>query len=212
MSTNPTNLAIVPPQTVWQSTHNRKREALWIAEGSKCHWCGIPTRLCAEPVADQCTIEHIIPQAQGGTNAPENLCSACRLCNSRRGYEQTMGLPDGSLLGTYPVTNAQKKAFGFHSYNHSQGKFYQHIALTKDDKNKIMGKHSTEDVLREQRDQAQKEIAHLRKEMKIWEGVIKAQEGELKLFHKIVEDQEKEFKSLTVWVFIRKKLAEWIKP
>jgi uncharacterized protein (DUF305 family) len=75
-----------------------------------------------------------------------------------------------------------------------------------------MGKHSTEDVLREQRDQAQKEIAHLRKEMKIWEGVIKAQEGELKLFHKIVEDQEKEFKSMSVWVFIRKKLAEWIKP
>lgn len=112
-----------------------------------------------------------------------------------------MGLPDGSLLGTYPVTNAQKKAFGFHSYNHSQGKFYQHIALTKDDKNKIMGKHSTEDVLREQRDQAQKEIALLRKEMKVYETVVKSQEQELKAW-----------KSLTVWVFLRKKLAEWIKP
>ena len=121
-------------------------------------------------------------------------------------------MPDGSLLGTYPVTNAQKKAFGFHSYNHSQGKFYQHIALTKDDKNKIMGKHSTEDVLREQRDQALKEIATLRRDKMILEGTVKSQAGELKLFHKIVEDQEKDFKSLTVWVFLRKKLAEWIKP
>jgi hypothetical protein len=59
-------------------------------------------------------------------------------------------------------------------------------------------KLQTEDVLREQRDQAQREIATLRKEMKQWEVTVAAQEQELK--------------SMTVWKLLRKRLAEWIKP
>ena len=73
----------------------------------------------------------------------------------------------------------------------------------------------TEDILREQRDQALKEIALLRKEMKHWEAAVKSQSGEIKLFHKIVEDQEVELnalKSLTLLNFIRKRLSEWMAP
>jgi hypothetical protein len=73
----------------------------------------------------------------------------------------------------------------------------------------------TEDILRQQRDQALKEIATLRMDKMILEGTVKSQSGELKLFHKIVEDQEEELKVLkfmTVWKFMRKRLSEWINP
>ncbi|MGL6344489.1 MAG: HNH endonuclease [Waterburya sp.] len=34
-------------------------------------------------------IEHIIPQAKGGTDEPSNLWLACRLCNSYKGVQTT---------------------------------------------------------------------------------------------------------------------------
>ena len=195
------SLSLVPAQTVWQSTRNRKREDLWHAEGCKCHWCGRPTRLCTEDVADQATIEHIIPQAKGGTNDPSNLTSACRLCNARRSYEQAQGLPEGSLLGQFPVTDRQKRAFGAPRLVPRQNPKPRYVALTADDKKALFSKtvkHNAENVLREQRDQALRELTHVR--------------NELKLFHKIVEDQEKELKSMTVWKLIRKRIAEKISP
>lgn len=36
--------------------------------------------------------------------------------------------------------------------------------------------------------------------------------NELKLFRKIVEDQEKDLKTMTVWKLIRKRISEWIRP
>jgi hypothetical protein len=158
--------------------------------------------MCVELDPDQATIEHIIPRYKGGTNKPENLASACRLCNSRRSYEDQMGLKEGSLLGIFPVSPKQKKMFG-HTSVHPQGKpnIYRHIALTGDEKKAIMGKHSAEDVLREQRDQAQKEIFTLRRELKQWEATVTSQREEINAL-----------KSLTLWKFMRKRLSEWIKP
>ena len=108
-----------------------------------------------------------------------------------------MGLKEGELLGIFPVTVRQKKMFG-HVSVHPQGKpnYYRHIALTGDEKRAIMCKKSTEDVLREQRDQAQKEITTLRKDIERYESVVK--------------DQEEKLKSMTVGKLIRKKIADWL--
>ena len=163
-------------------------------EGKKCHWCGKPTRLCSENDPDQAAIEHIIPKCKGGTNEPENLTSACLLCNARRGYEMQMGLEDGSLLGKYPLTKNQRKQFGKGS---SQSSVNQNrIVLTKDEKNKIMGKKSQEDVLREQRDQSLKEIDRLRKE--------------LKKSIEIVQAQKEELDSMTIMKVVKKRILRWL--
>jgi ferredoxin len=180
-----TNLSIVKPQlyirTAMPLTPLR-REVLWIKEGRKCHWCGVPTRLCSEQAVDQATIEHIIPRGKGGTDDPDNLCSACARCNNRRSHESNLGLPDGSLLGKYKETSP-----------------YQVPKRVNDTVLKVPRKVQTEDILREQRDQAQKEIAHLRKELKVYEIIVSEQKQELKAI-----------KSITIWRFLRKRLAEWI--
>lgn len=201
MSTNPSNLI---PMRVWNDIPTPpRREALWIAEERKCHWCGIPTRLCAEDAADQATIEHIIPRYKGGTNDPENLTSACRSCNGRRSYEDSRNMKEGALLGKWPTKDGK-----------GMKRSLKRTCLTGDEKKAILygGKTSAEEIHIEQRDQALKEIGELRKELKHWEATVKAQEGELKLFHKIVEDQEAELKAMTVWKFVRKRLSEWIRP
>jgi hypothetical protein len=64
-------------------------------------------------------------------------------------------------------------------------------------------------------DQAHLEITALKRDLRISEGKEKSLIGELTLFHKIVEDQEKELnsmKSITVWSLIRRRIAEWINP
>lgn len=78
-----------------------KRMILWYRERQKCYWCGLPTRLVEGNAWDSATIDHVLPRYKGGTKDESNLVSACRLCNSRRNYEDTKGLPDGSLLGRY---------------------------------------------------------------------------------------------------------------
>ena len=116
-------------------------------------------------------------------------------------------MKDGALLGKWPMKNGCGKR-----------KPEKRVALTGDEKKAIMDtkvprKLQTEDVLREQRDQALQELANLRREKKAWEGAVLAQANELKLFYKIVEDQEKELKAmkeLTLWKLVKKKIADWI--
>jgi len=78
-----------------------KRMILWCREHQKCFWCGLPTRLVDGKAWDTATLDHIVPRYKGGTRDESNLVSACRLCNSRRSYEDAKGLPEGSLLGRY---------------------------------------------------------------------------------------------------------------
>lgn len=63
--------------------HKRKqlvkaRRRLW-RRAPICHWCR-KRILFAES-----TVDHIIALSQGGSNAPDNLCLACRPCNMERG-------------------------------------------------------------------------------------------------------------------------------
>lgn len=47
----------------------------------KCVWCRKPLGLNHSEVS----VEHLVPQSQGGGDDPANLLPACRSCNSRRG-------------------------------------------------------------------------------------------------------------------------------
>lgn len=67
----------------WQGLSKPKRIQLFKEKGGRCHWCKIPMRY------SEVTIEHLIPQVEGGTDAWENLSIAHALCNSTR---------DGMLL------------------------------------------------------------------------------------------------------------------
>ncbi|HCG29882.1 MAG TPA: HNH endonuclease [Chloroflexi bacterium] len=53
------------------------RREIFIRDNSPCQYCGSRT-------ADL-TIDHIIPRSRGGVHSWENLVSACRSCNHRKG-------------------------------------------------------------------------------------------------------------------------------
>jgi hypothetical protein len=201
----------LPPQP---SFLNPKRKRLWEKYNGKCHWCGCETRLVNDTAPDKATIDHIIPRYKGGTNDPANLVNSCNLCNNRRNYEDHFGLAEGTLLGKYKggQSNTERRA--------ARRAQLKHIALTGDEKRAILerldagktqpqpqpqapiqtrppaARYSTEEVLREQRDQAQKRIVELQKE--------------LDRVQAIAATQEKELKSITVVGLIRKRIAEWL--
>ena len=115
-----------------------------------------------------------------------------RLCYNRRSHEDAKGLPDGHLLGNY-----QPKSSGANS---PKG---QYIALSADEKKAIMagdhappvGKHGTEDVLREQRDQGLREIGRLRTE----NTSLKSQ----------VENYKQKLKTMTFRKLLLIRLVQW---
>jgi len=185
------------------------RQMLWEREGKKCHWCHQPTRLHPFKADgsydanawDKATVDHVIPRSKEGTNDLSNLVSACNLCNNRRGHEDQCGLPDGSMLG---------------KYDPSKGMTYKgpkrRVALSGDDKKAIMAgklpptvKHSAEDILRIQRDQALRQVMLLRKDKEILRQTITAQETTIKQ----LQFQISEF---SVWRLLRIRIAEWIRP
>jgi hypothetical protein len=45
----------------------------------------MPTAICAYCGGPAGTIDHVRPQAFGGTDDPDNLVDACQPCNSRKG-------------------------------------------------------------------------------------------------------------------------------
>ena len=62
------------------------RLALYERDGWTCQICGEPVN--QTPWANDprdATLDHIIPRSKGGTHDPENLRTACHLCNASRG-------------------------------------------------------------------------------------------------------------------------------
>ena len=61
----------------------KRRIQLAIAQGWHCHWC---RQECREEVGWQnsATLDHIVPQCQGGPNEPWNLVMSCHRCNIRK--------------------------------------------------------------------------------------------------------------------------------
>jgi 5-methylcytosine-specific restriction endonuclease McrA len=61
------------------------REAVFERDGWRC-W------ICGEPVLEEdATVDHVIPIAQGGADTPDNVRTAHRDCNSRRGWLDPSG-------------------------------------------------------------------------------------------------------------------------
>lgn len=52
------------------------REQIYKRDGYECQYCGSD---------DDLTCDHILPLVRGGTNDPDNLTTACRICNSSKG-------------------------------------------------------------------------------------------------------------------------------
>lgn len=53
------------------------RREIFIRDNFTCQYCGQQTR--------DLTIDHIVPRSRGGVHSWENLVSACRTCNHRKG-------------------------------------------------------------------------------------------------------------------------------
>ncbi len=54
------------------------RREVFIRDGYTCQYCG-------RSGGSDLTIDHVIPRSRGGRNCWENLVSACRTCNHRKG-------------------------------------------------------------------------------------------------------------------------------
>ncbi len=181
---------------------NPKRRAVWERFGGICHWCECETILRPDNSWDKATIDHVLPRSHGGTDDPANLVNACNRCNNRRDYEFKMGLPDGSLLGKYKQAMSGSERKEMRRVALGLGR----VALTRDDKLALSNKvgprpmkpssKSTEDVLREQRDQALTALVQVRKELQHYEAVVK--------------DQEEQLMTMTIRKLIRKRIVAWL--
>lgn len=52
------------------------RQNIFKRDGNKCLYCGAVNNL---------TLDHVIPRSRGGASSWDNLASACRNCNSKKG-------------------------------------------------------------------------------------------------------------------------------
>ena len=55
------------------------RTKVLMRDGYRCQYCGV------RGTATDLSIDHILPRSRGGRTEPDNLCAACRACNSRKG-------------------------------------------------------------------------------------------------------------------------------
>jgi hypothetical protein len=74
------------------------RERVWAQAKGRCGYCLSREIVTGLPLE----IEHIIPQARGGTTNEDNLWLACGQCNNRKGKR---------LFGIDPVTGARVRLF-----------------------------------------------------------------------------------------------------
>lgn len=62
-----------------RSTSGNLRTKIFIRDRYRCQYCG------HRGSATDLSIDHILPRSRGGKTTPENLCVACKPCNSRKG-------------------------------------------------------------------------------------------------------------------------------
>src|SRR6185436_20924380 len=56
------------------------RKNLMLRDGHQCQYCA------RRPPVRDLNIDHVIPRSRGGQDSWENLVTACRLCNLRKGW------------------------------------------------------------------------------------------------------------------------------
>lgn len=57
----------------------KRRRRVYRSNGGICRYCG------KELTLEQTTVDHVIPESRGGTNADVNLVAACGKCNRKKG-------------------------------------------------------------------------------------------------------------------------------
>jgi 5-methylcytosine-specific restriction protein A len=70
-----------PHQPVGRWIRKERRQAIYERDGFACLICERPL---LEVSPSERTLDHLVPLALGGSNASENLFTACRSCNSSR--------------------------------------------------------------------------------------------------------------------------------
>ncbi len=82
----PSQVVLVPDHIIF--TLNRAfvphpplptRAAVYARDQGRCAYCGVSLPLSAA------TLDHVVPQSQGGRSTWENLVTCCRRCNQRKG-------------------------------------------------------------------------------------------------------------------------------
>ena len=87
------------------------RKEVFVRDNYTCQYCGVRGR--------DLTLDHVIPRHKGGKHTWENLVSACRACNHRKGgktlEESRMHLhrmPFQPRVSTYYIVHQYLHAFG----------------------------------------------------------------------------------------------------
>lgn len=84
-------------------TYSRRMADLISRFDARCHYCRRPGTQGSDPDESAWTKDHVRPQILGGSNHPDNLVLACRMCNSTKGdrpvawlmkWLEKKGLPD----------------------------------------------------------------------------------------------------------------------
>ena len=85
------------------------RWAIYVRDGATR--LGVPCRWCRRLTQDP-SLDHLIPRSAGGTNAPENLASACQPCNRARGKDLHLD-PSPPLLPAHRTVGSVLRMVGW---------------------------------------------------------------------------------------------------
>jgi len=92
--------------------HRKKKVSLqaevWAKTGGKCWYCGKQTN-----PYDDFTIDHIIPENQGGDPAGDNAVPCCKSCNSRKSNRSIEELRRFLTIEHSPVTPLTDEQISF---------------------------------------------------------------------------------------------------
>lgn len=81
------NLQVIAPYkqqcNVRRKGRKQRIRERFLIESGCCKYCG------KQLSKDEATLDHVQPQARGGTNAKDNLVLACFHCNQLKGDKQT---------------------------------------------------------------------------------------------------------------------------
>lgn len=86
----------------------RTRFEIFKRDGFVCQYCG------AHPPQALLHVDHVVPVAGGGYNAPDNLVTACDRCNLGKGAIPLTCVPESLQEKAARVAEAEKQLRGYH--------------------------------------------------------------------------------------------------
>ena len=77
------------------------RENILSRDKYTCQYCG------KKPLSKELTLDHVVPKSRGGKNTWENLVSACKKCNQKKGSKTP------KEAGMIPINKPHKPKYNF---------------------------------------------------------------------------------------------------